>query len=115
MVTRIQKRVPNRTLAVIISLLLGYFLVRTTLSDQTNFRVQQTLETGIAEWANADLESFDVEQGGETLVTATLRTSRDVTQADVEALDAQLEESLNRPVRLQLYVVPVAGLDSAPP
>jgi hypothetical protein len=48
-------------------------------------------------------------------VTATLRTSREVSQDDVDALDAHLEETLRRPVRVQLFVVPVSELESAPP
>jgi len=101
---------------LIVSLPLAYILFRTTARDQLNNRVSQTVETVIADWENAEVESLRVDETrDELLVTTTLRTSRDVSQDDAVLLDTSLEETLDRSVEVQLFVVPVTELNSAPP
>lgn len=97
----------------IVGLLLAYIFFRTTTRDQVNSRVTQVVETQTLDWENASLESLNVEQDrSQVTVTATIRTSRDVTQADIDALDTRLEEVLDTNVQVQLFVVPVTQLDS---
>jgi uncharacterized hydrophobic protein (TIGR00271 family) len=99
---------------MIVSLPLAYILFRTTASDQMTYRVTQAVEAETADWENVRLESLNIERQRDLVtVSATVRTSHEVTQADADALDKRLEEALDEPVRVQLFVVPVSDFDSA--
>ena len=100
---------------MVVSLPLAYILFQTTGIDRLNLQVAQTLEVELADWESTGIESITVDSFRDKVnVTATLRTSQAVSQADVDALGAVLEQELNRPVQLHLQLVPISELKSNP-
>lgn len=101
---------------LVISLPLGYILLRTIQQDQIERRALEIVRDETAEWGEVELVEFDVEYAWrEVNIKGTLHTAHDITTADLQALDRKLEDALRPAVHVRLFIIEGTLLDSEIP
>ncbi len=93
------------TLALV-SLPLGYFLFRTVERDRVARNAGNIVEQAVQDWGDARLAEFSVQQTSDRIVIGgTVYVEAPISDEDLAALEAELRDSLPRPVELNLFAV----------
>jgi uncharacterized hydrophobic protein (TIGR00271 family) len=98
---------------LLISLPLGFIMLRTINHDRFESHTTAVFQEGIAAWGDTTVEEVAVASTRDGIqITATVRAGHPVSEDDLTALDAHLEDVLGRPVQLHLSVIEVSILSS---
>ncbi len=96
---------------LLISLPLGFIMLRTITHERFESRTITAFQEGIATWEDAVVEDVAVASARDGVqITATVRTAQPVSEDDLAALDAHLEDVLGQPVQMQMFVIEMSSL-----
>lgn len=100
------------SLLVMITLVLGFLTVQTIRETRFNQTLRTAVATRLGERFDADLVEarFTTDIDGALLIAATVRTPDIIPQDDIIQLQTDLAQRLERPVGLELTILPVTKL-----
>jgi uncharacterized hydrophobic protein (TIGR00271 family) len=93
------------------------FMINITGKARENQAIHTTLTDQLEDVnLDASLVSFDTSQKSDHLqIIATIRTTRDLNFVEATAIQRKIAEKLDKPVELQLLIIPVTKLDTLKP
>lgn len=93
------------TLALV-SLPLGYFLLRTVERDRVARNASNMVERAVRSWGDVQLADLSIQQSADRIeIGGTLYVETPVAESELAALQAELNAALPRPVWLNLFAV----------
>lgn len=103
------------TLALV-SLPLGYFLLRTVERDRVARNAGNIVEQAVQSWGEAQLAEFSVQQSADRIVIGgTVYVEAPISDENLAALESELQANLPQPVELNLFAVTGVRLGTDPP
>ncbi len=93
------------------------FMVNITVNARENQMISTTLNDELQRInSDASLVSFDAhQQSGQLEIVATIRTPRQLTFTEATSIQRKIATKIDKPVELQLLVVPLTKLDTLNP
>ncbi len=91
---------------MVISIPLGFVLWRSVEQDQIEQQARDIVSDTVAGWGDVELVELDVQQRwSEVAITGTLYATSPVTDADMQALEGELDRAIRPRVHVRLFLI----------